>query len=522
MTASKPFSLLNLCRWRTLRWGALAVAAPALWACTSRSLEKPQINPTQTYQAQFQVTANRNIDLLFLVDNSSSMETLQANLTRNFPQFINVLSMIPDENGVPRLPNVHIAVITSDMGVGTDGQIDMCSANGNGGQFQFAEGPPPVTPCDPMLASGAHFIEDDGHGNTNYTGTLAATFSCIATTGATGCGFERQLSSMAHSLGADNFQNGQPVPPAGNEGFLRPDAYLGIILLTNEDDTSANNNFFYDVNQNDRQGTQLGPPGNFRGNHFGHVCDGANPTELSPTGQTGNALITYQHCVSDESGTWLFPVGDFAKAIKALKTDPDNQILVASISGPTTESTPQGPYAVDWKTANVSGDPPWPYVEHSCPSPDATVNFADPGVRLNQFVQQFGANGIFQSICDTDFGPSLTLIAQKLSMLIKPPCIVGTLWQDPANNGAPDCAVTDHTPDGMGGTVDSILPACDNNGQPQPCYILAQDAATCGAGGFKVSFSRSGTPPDNLRTTVACRTCPPGINANGVVDPGCP
>src|SRR6516165_12345341 len=95
---------------RTL-FAPLAVAV-AVGACTTRTLEKPAIDPTQTYQASFQVTANRNIDLLFMVDNSSSMNLAQTNVIQNFPTFIQVLSQIKDQNGVPRLPNVHIGVIT--------------------------------------------------------------------------------------------------------------------------------------------------------------------------------------------------------------------------------------------------------------------------------------------------------------------------------------------------------------------------------------------------------------------------
>ena len=50
-----------------------------------------------------------------------------------------------------------------------------------------------------------------------------------------GCGFEHQLASIDRALGAD----GQGPAPATNLGFLRSEAYLGIVMLTNEDDCSA-------------------------------------------------------------------------------------------------------------------------------------------------------------------------------------------------------------------------------------------------------------------------------------------
>jgi hypothetical protein len=514
---------------RTL-FAPLAVAV-AVGACTTRTLEKPAIDPTQTYQASFQVTANRNIDLLFMVDNSSSMNLAQTNVIQNFPTFIQVLSQIKDQNGVPRLPNVHIGVITSDLGVGAEGAqnlIDMCTGTGQNGVLQNTSGPPPVVACNPNFTDpSARWIQDDGNGNTNYSGNLGDTFKCIATTGATGCGLERQIQSVERALGVEGLAaakqqdaTAQAQPPPENAGFIRDGAYLGIIMITNEDDNFSsrpNQDYYYDVNPpNDGQGGPLGPPGNYRGNHWSDLCDGPEgagvmPRWDSPTGMTGMALETYSNCRSNESSPYAISVDEAAANIKALKQDP-SQILVAAITGPTT------PYVVDWKAPNKSGDPPWPYVEHSCGADGGL--FADPAVRITQFVNDFGANGLIQNFCDANYGPALTLIAQAIYVLIKPPCVVGTLWMDP--NGNPSCTVTDHTPNGMGGTTDQVLPVCDASGNPQPCYTLAADATDCSAGGYKVNFSRSGTPPDNLRTSVECRTCPPGLNANGVIDPGCP
>ena len=67
----------------------------------------------------------------------------------------------------------------------------------------------------------------------NYTGNLADVFTCIAALGETGCGFEHQFAAILRALGADG-----SAPPAENQGFLRPDAYLAIVMLTNEDDCS--------------------------------------------------------------------------------------------------------------------------------------------------------------------------------------------------------------------------------------------------------------------------------------------
>jgi hypothetical protein len=511
-------------------WILLTSAAAPLWACTSRSLEKPPIDVTQTDEVSFQVTENREIDLLFMVDNSSSMSLAQTNLINNFPTFIQVLSQIPDQNLVPRLPNVHVGVITSDLGIGAEGDqglVDTCTGTGQGGILQNSAGPPPVVQCNPNFTNAtARWIEDDGMGTTNYSGPLAATFSCIATTGAAGCGLERQIQSVERALGVEGLAaakranaNAQAQPPAENVGFIRDGAFLGIIMITNEDDnysTKPGQDYLYDVNPpNDGQGGPLGPPGNYRGNHWTDLCDGPEgmgvmPRLDSPTGGTGTALETYTNCRSNENSPYGISVDDAAANIKALKEDP-SQILVAAITGPPA------PYVVDWRPPNKSGDPPWPYIEHSCGTDGGL--FADPAVRMTQFVNDFGKNGLIESFCDNDYGPALSLIANALITLIPPPCVVGTLWMD--RGGNPACTVTDHTPDGAGGTVDQVLPSCVGNGNTAPCYSMAADNATCGANGYKISFTRNGTVPDNLRTSVACRTCPAGINTNGLVEPGC-
>src|SRR4029077_20278581 len=78
------------------------------------------------------VITNRNLDLLFMIDNSSSMRLSQANLETNFPTFMNVLKGLPGG-----LPNIHVAVISSDMGAGI-GDIASCDATGgNNGIFQY-------------------------------------------------------------------------------------------------------------------------------------------------------------------------------------------------------------------------------------------------------------------------------------------------------------------------------------------------------------------------------------------------
>ena len=361
---------------RLLSWTGLAVALPALWACTTRSLEMPEQKPAKNNTFTFQESVNRDIDILFMIDNSSSMAKSQANLVRNFPTFMNVLKMLPGG-----LPNVHIAVVSSDMGAGS--VTNGCSGNGMAGIFQNT---PKLTVggnlCNTTLQNNARFIESI-NGNANFTGDISDVFTCIAALGEDGCGFEQQLLLVTHALGADNFNpdTGKPQPPQENQGFLRDSAYLAIILITNEDDCSAPGgaaNGLYPTVTGDNLTSKLGPPTGYRCNRYGHVCNGAPPPKDSPMGAAdpgdSTTVVKLQNCTSAENtgplkdDAQLIPVAAFAEVIKALKPDPTNQILVAAIAGLYDKDDPNG-YGVTWKKS-VSGDTngPWPEMVHSCTS----------------------------------------------------------------------------------------------------------------------------------------------------------
>ena len=234
---------------RALGWLSLAALAPALFACNARSVERPVLIPTITDKDLVALTVNRNVDLLFLIDDSSSMKQSQDNLRRNFPAFMTKLKNLPGG-----LPNVHIGIVSSDMGAG---DVSGCTT-GKGGILQFA----PRGDCTSTgLDASATFISDI-NGVRNYTGNLEDVFTCMAALGEHGCGFENQFGAVVRALNAD----GQGLP-SENAGFLRPDAYLAIVMITNEDDCSASPGIpLYDFTANTHIADQLGPITNFRCN----------------------------------------------------------------------------------------------------------------------------------------------------------------------------------------------------------------------------------------------------------------
>jgi hypothetical protein len=452
---------------------------------------------------------NRKVDILFMVDDSSSMEVAQTTLAAGLPAFMNVLKGL--RGG---LPDLHVGVVTADMGAG-DGSITGCMGNGKNGVFRFA----PTGSCTATtLQPGATYITDTGGSSptTNFSAAdITNVLQCLIKLGASGCGFEQQLASVTRALGADG-----AGPPAENAGFLRSDAYLAIVMLTNEDDCSAPsvNSILYDTNSNTMLASQVGPPGNFRCNEFGHLCsrNGGPPTpplrlSLNPTDLT--TTVSYDDCVSSEGMGLLTAIDVFVQRVKALKADPANQIVVASIQGPTT------PYVERWLAAPIPDTGPWPQITHSCDG-GAAVGFADPGIRMQQFAQAFGANGLEYSICSNDFSPALTAIAGKVAAVVaQSSCLVGAIRNKDLTGATfdPDCTVTAYTVNAQNVAVKTAVPSCSSTNGTGPCWQAVTDSA-CAPDDHAFVFTPGSTPPQsNDHLKIECVACLPGV-----FQPGCP
>jgi hypothetical protein len=474
--------------------------------------------------ASFSEKINNKIDILLMVDNSSSMNEMQQKLYDQLPIFVNTLQ------GAQIPPDLHIAVVSSDMGAPGDSTAEIaCTASGDQGQFQAM---PRGTCADTTLQTGATFISDDGAGNKNYTDTtLSQALQCIALLGDKGCGLEHQLASIDRALGAD----GSPAPTT-NANFLRPDAFLGIVILTNEDDCSATPPTpAYSLNGGQQNlANANGPITNYRcngGPHGAHLCVDpgmGNAMIIPPLNPPSDAagsppILNLTNCEDNETGSsFLKPVSQFVSDVKALKSDPDNQILVAAITGPAT------PYAVEWVPEqggqNTQPGELWPQVMHSCgPTGNSDVNpmatmsptdgsFGDPGVRITQFVTSF-QDSVVRSICDASYASAMTAIATKLGQLITPPCVTQTIQQD--SNGNPDCSVIENVTNNNV-TQKAAIPYCFTNGNTTPCWSLTVGMGNCVGQTLLVNDTAQNAAA-SVSVTVSCSVCVPGSG-----QPGCP
>lgn len=135
---------------------------------------------------------NNKVDIVFMIDNSSSMSNNQNALTAAIPEFVNTLSKLKMD--------MHIAVVSSSMG-GID--------DPNGGQF----------------LGSPRFLTSD-------TPNLADALGKRIQLGEKGSNVERGVDSLATVMDPNYLSN-------QGAGFWRDDALLVFIALSNEDDKSS-------------------------------------------------------------------------------------------------------------------------------------------------------------------------------------------------------------------------------------------------------------------------------------------
>jgi hypothetical protein len=138
---------------------------------------------------------NTQVDVLWVIDTSSSMDIYQNQLAPQMGLFVDAMN----QTGL----DYHMAVTTMDM-----------SGSGNKGKFVAAAGTPLIL--------------------TSQTPNLTQILSQRIQLGGNGSPVERGLEAMKASLSS-------PLASASgsNAGFLRKDAMLVVVFLSNEDDQSA-------------------------------------------------------------------------------------------------------------------------------------------------------------------------------------------------------------------------------------------------------------------------------------------
>jgi hypothetical protein len=413
---------------------------------------------------QFPGTVNRDVDVLFVIDDSPSMLDKQSNLRASFPVFVNLLDTVVDG-----FPNLHLGVVTTDLG--TTGADDAapapgigsgpgaCSGSGKAGALQTNGAP----------VTGGPFIRDlqntDGTRTTNYTGTLPDVFSALTFVGASGCGYEQPIEAARRAL--DNHPN--------NAGFLRPNARLAIVVLSDEDDCSVARTALFGPDT-----ATLGPLQSFRCTRFGVTCDGGGATS-----DAMNEVGVKTACRSNEQSAYLTDLGRYVTFFRGLKADP-RDVMFNGIAGKPA------PFEVELRSPPGGGNT-IPALVHSCQYLGASGNeFADPAVRLAELATRL--NGAFTSVCSDDLTQAMLIAAQQVKNLIGDGCVTRPIAAPPM------CRAFDLPPGGGETEVPVCTGAIVDN-----CFTLTLDANACPAAPhFRFAVERAGAPPAGTWTSLRC------------------
>jgi hypothetical protein len=211
-----------------------------------------------------------------MIDNSTSMAPLQAKLNQQVPAMLASLK----DPATGQYPDLHVGVVSSSMGAGDWGNVNGCYAGDHPGddEAKLLQGPGGAgSGACAMLHMGQKFLANgDGTAASpaNFDGDIGAAVQCMASLGENGCGFESQFKSVLFAL-----QKAEDPLDPDNAGFLRSDARLAIIMLTNEDDCPVDSSsLLLDPHVNSvTDPTGLGALQSYRCNEFGHLCGGAPP-----------------------------------------------------------------------------------------------------------------------------------------------------------------------------------------------------------------------------------------------------
>jgi len=345
---------------------------PIVLAACSERANVPEPLVTRQSSQCFPQSINRDLDLLFVIDNSPSMADLQDRIDAQLDGFMQALADL--RYG---FPDAHIGVVSADLGTGTR-SVPGCTTDGDAGRFQStARGecePPDGTFIEATSADGELFgnVPDaDGNGALEVADVQAA-FRCIARLGASGCGYEQPLEAARRALSCT--EEGQCTNP----GFLRESALLMIVFITDEDDCSAADDAAFD--------STAPTEGGCRCFELGVECDA-----------TG--------CAPNEDSPYLHPVRRYYDFFSYLK--PRGLVLLATVSGPweegaTVETITDG-------TGNCALVP-------SCAGPAGDGAF--PAVRIAHLVRLFEDDGTVLSdedsagLCGDDFPGALRRIGE--------------------------------------------------------------------------------------------------------------
>jgi len=398
----------------------------------------------------FPIAVNKDVDILFVIDNSGSMAEEQALLSANFAAFIDVL----EAPGVKA--NYRIGVTTTDAGnprcpsatykpEGGRLVLSSCIDRAALGEFAFGEDDfsfacddfctkadadvkikPTTTSLDDEAKPRPWLESIEGQTNVEGFDSMVEAFQCYGPQGVAGCGFESHLESMYLSLASAS------DAASINYGFLRDSAILSVVVISDEADCSFNPDTkeIFTSNKVFWSDPNLPAPSSAMCWNAGVLCDGAGPSYTDCRAE--NFDKAGQPGASDDDAV-LKPIDGYVKFLQGIEDrkrelDPTQEVLVSMIAGvPVGYEKGTAPLVYeDSANAKFQGDFG---IGPGCILPSGDPNIPDqtavPPVRERQFAEAFEVDDApnLYSICQPDYSDALDAIAAKIRDQIQPACM---------------------------------------------------------------------------------------------------
>jgi hypothetical protein len=427
-------------RMQLVRFFALAVTLGAL-GCAEQAVEVPEpLTRVRTERKMVPVRVPRRFDILFVVDTSPIMQGMRTTLASNARNFASMLHNISGG-----LPDIHIAVISSDMGTAGGTPAAGCSSKGDNADFYTG---------GMLFTDGKAFLSDSpewglpGQRLQNFQGSLTDALVNMLALPPSTCRYAQPFRAISRALfplagepGSVGNQTG-----AGSTGFIRSDAQLVVVVISANDDCSLAPDFLSQPIPDDEATA-------FRCFANSITCDEA-ATTIGP----------HHNCRPDPKPGALSAT-ILRKKLSQIKND--KSVLVSLITGDVPDVTQVGVAAI----ADSAG--PGLELTQACAYTNATSSVvATPSLRLMEFGSKIRSNST-TTICKEDLSDALIQIGLSLHNVIGTPCFDGKL-AEPL-----DCAFTEYRDFLFPQQRERLLPMCDALKSNTPCIRIATDPVHC-------------------------------------------
>ncbi len=420
-------------------------------------MELASLNPCTVSSASIRVDTGgiSDVDLLFVIDNSSSMASEQVKLAAQLPQLVSVLvsgdryagrtppaGISDKERYFTPVTSLHLGVVSSSMGgmdeaisdgiaiadcvgLGDDGVLRSSTAiavdglvNREGlGLLDYKIGEQVFAPEPGCADIGDQpSYQDYQAGEDTTPEQLAQSFACVSRLGVLGCPFEQQLEAMwkavAPSNGKDptlhtflNGTRGHGEPSGVNEGFVREKAILAVIEVSDEEDCSVN-----------QDGTLLFSMSDEAVARFGGFDD------------INSRCARY----GDPEGLVWSPER-YVRGLKSLKPDNEDLIVFAAIVGMPLGTEGASIDQILARDDMQFGDDDRdgiPNIACLTATNPQRPDKAYPGRRFLEVAKGFDDDAVVFSICEDSYAPALDRLIERIASKLTGNCLPQPLVRD--------------------------------------------------------------------------------------------